>query len=293
MYSKHREVSALEGRMWPKGLIVGGLLALLCWGGLATADQLEQIQAKGVLVVGTKADYKPLGFLDANGNVVGMEPDLAADLARRLHVALKIVPVTSSNRITELQAGNVDLIIATLGITDERRKIAGIIDPPYYASGSGVLYRRDFHVDDVGDLAGKTLCVVDGNIFLLELRTNYPLVKTEVFKNLTAAEGGLFSQRCDGLFFDDLPLLYKKKSQPDRFKDFEFAQLIEIDPLLWGIAVKLGEQRTAWGSFVSKTILDWHQSGFLLQAEKKWLGDNTVLLQALKQRWTASAPAPR
>jgi polar amino acid transport system substrate-binding protein len=293
MYSKHREVSALEGRMWPKGLIVGGLLALLCWGGLATADQLEQIQAKGVLVVGTKADYKPLGFLDANGNVVGMEPDLAADLARRLHVALKIVPVTSSNRITELQAGNVDLIIATLGITDERRKIAGIIDPPYYASGSGVLYRRDFHVDDVGDLAGKTLCVVDGNIFLLELRTNYPLVKTEVFKNLTAAEGGLFSQRCDGLFFDDLPLLYKKKSQPDRFNDFEFAQLIEIDPLLWGIAVKLGEQRTAWGSFVSKTILDWHQSGFLLQAEKKWLGDNTVLLQALKQRWAASAGAPR
>ena len=53
-------------------------------------------------------------------------------------------------------------------------------------------------------------CVVDGNIFLLELRTNYPLVKTEVFNNLIAAEEGLFSHRCDGLFFDDLPLLYKK-----------------------------------------------------------------------------------
>jgi polar amino acid transport system substrate-binding protein len=279
--------------MWRDGLIAGGLLTLFCWAGAATADQLEQIRSRGVLVVGTKADYEPLGFLDAKGNVVGMEPDLAADLARRLHVALKIVPVTSSNRITELQAGRVDLIIATMGITDERRKIVGIVEPPYYASGSGVLYRHGLHVDEIADLAGKTLCVVDGNIFLLELRTNYPLVKTEVFNNLIAAEEGLFSHRCDGLFFDDLPLLYKKKSQPDRFKDFEFVQLIEIDPLLWGVAVKLGERKTSWGSFVSKTILDWHKSGFLLRAEKKWLGDNTVLLQALKQRWTASAQAPR
>jgi len=60
---------------------------------------------------------------------------------------------------------------------------------------------------------------VDGNIFLLELRSSYPMVKTEVFKDLVAAEEGLFRQRCDGLFFDDLPLLYKKKSQPERFKD--------------------------------------------------------------------------
>jgi len=279
--------------MWHKGSMVGGLLALFCWAGLATAGQMEEIQAKGVLVVGTKADYEPLGYFDPKGNVVGMEPDLAADLARRLHVALKIVPVTSANRIAELQAGRVDLIIATMGITDERRKIAGIIDPPYYASGSGVLYRHGLHVDDIGDLAGKTLCVVNGNIFLLELRSNYPQVKTEVFKGLPEAEAGLFSQRCDGLFFDDLPLLYKKKSQPDRFRDYEFVQSLEIDPLLWGIAVKRGEEKTSWGSFISKTIVDWHRSGYLLQAEKKWLGDNTALLRALKEKWTASAKAPR
>jgi polar amino acid transport system substrate-binding protein len=64
---------------------------------------------------------------------------------------------------------------------------------------------------------------------------------------------------------------------------------MEIDPLLWGIAVKRGEERTPWGSFVSKTIIDWHKSGFLLQTEKKWLGDNTVLLRALKEKWSATA----
>jgi len=49
-------------------------------------------------------------------------------------------------------------------------------------------------------------------------------------------------------------------------------QLIEIDPLLWGIAVKRGEEKKPWGSFVSKTILDWHRSGFLLQARRNGSG---------------------
>lgn len=278
--------------MWRNGF-AGGLLILLCWVSIARADQLSDIRARGVLVVGTKADYEPLGFVDPQGNVVGMEPELAAEIAKRLNVAVKIVPVTSANRIATLQAGKIDLIIATMGITDERKKIAGIVDPPYYASGAGILYRRGLKVDEVADLAGKTVCSVDGNIFLLELRTHYPLVKTENYKNLLEAEAGLLNQRCDGLFFDDLPLLYKKKSQPDRFKDYEFEQLIEIDPLLWGMAVKLGEEKTSWGSFVSKTIIDWHKSGFLLQVEKKWLGDNTTLLRALKEKWTTRAEAPR
>jgi polar amino acid transport system substrate-binding protein len=273
-------------RMWRSGFI-GGLLALICFG-TACADQLDEIRARGVLVVGTKADYEPLGYLDSEGEVVGMEPDLAADLARRLNVSLKIVPVTSASRIKELQAGNVDLIIATMGITDERRKIAGIVDPPYYASGAGILYRHGLHVDELQDLAEKTVCVVDGNIFLVELRSNYPQVKTEVLKDLSLAEQALFGQKCDGIFFDDLPLFYMKKSQPERFKDYEFLQLIEIDPLLWGMAVRLGQEKKAWGSFVSKTIIDWHRNGFLLQVEKKWLGDNTVLLRSLKEKWSAS-----
>lgn len=278
--------------MSAKRFVVVGLLAL--FGSNHTlADQLDEIRARGVLTVGTKADYEPLGFNGSNGNIVGMEPDLAADLAQRLHVKLKIVTVTSADRIKQLQTGNVDLIIATMGITDERRKAIGIIDPPYYVSGSGVLYRHELHVDEVADLAGKTVCAVDGNIFLVDLRSNYPLVKTVVFKDLPSAEAGLFNQTCDGLFFDDIPLFYKKKSNPERFKDYEFTQLIDIDPVLWGTAVKLGEEKTAWGRFVSKTIIEWHKSGFLLETEKKWLGANTVLLRTLKEKWTAAAEPAR
>jgi polar amino acid transport system substrate-binding protein len=131
------------------------------------------------------------------------------------------------------------------------------------------------------------VCAVNGNIFLLELRSRFPMVHTEIFKDVPSAEEALLGGRCEAMFFDDSPLFYKKQSQPKRFKDFDFQQVMEIDPLPWGIAVKSGEEKSGWGQFVSETIVDWHRSGFLLEVEKRWLGGNTVLLQALKTKWAA------
>src|ERR1700686_3146685 len=57
----------------------------------ARADELQDIKSKGVLVVGVKADYPPFGFLNSAGQNVGIEPDLARDLAKRLGVKIQFV----------------------------------------------------------------------------------------------------------------------------------------------------------------------------------------------------------
>src|SRR4051795_12690146 len=103
------------------------------------AQTLDKIRQRGVLVVGTKADYKPFGFRDTSGAIVGFEPDLARDVAGRLGVRLELEPVVSSNRMQFLQQGKIDLMLATMNVTQERRQTVGIIDPSYYASGVNVL----------------------------------------------------------------------------------------------------------------------------------------------------------
>ncbi len=60
------------------------------------AQTLDKIKQRGVLVVGTKADYKPFGFRDPSGAIVGFEPDLAKDVANRLGVRLELEPVVSA-----------------------------------------------------------------------------------------------------------------------------------------------------------------------------------------------------
>src|SRR5262249_51760838 len=128
--------------MWPKGLV----FILICIANFnldaAHATSIDEIKARGVLIAGAKTDYPPYGFTDSTGAIAGFEPDLAADLAKQLGVGLKILPVLSSNRIEMLKSGAIDLVIATMSITEERRKEAGIVDPPYYAAGAGLLLRQ-------------------------------------------------------------------------------------------------------------------------------------------------------
>ncbi|MBO0754022.1 MAG: transporter substrate-binding domain-containing protein, partial [Bradyrhizobiaceae bacterium] len=106
------------------------------------AQTLDKIRERSVVVVGTKADYKPFGFRDPTGAIVGFEPDLAKDVAERLGVRLELEPVVSANRMQFLQQGKIDLMLATMNVTDERRRTVGIVEPSYYASGVNVFANR-------------------------------------------------------------------------------------------------------------------------------------------------------
>src|SRR5690349_1084068 len=115
--------------MRTKWLIAATLVLGMLGVRAVNADVLDDIKKKGTLVVGTKADYRPFGYLDPSGKIVGFEPDLAADVAKRLGVKLELTPVVASNRIQFLQQGKIDLMIATMSDTPERRKTVDIIEP--------------------------------------------------------------------------------------------------------------------------------------------------------------------
>src|SRR5689334_24266450 len=128
----------------------------------AAAQTLDKIKQRGVLVVGTKADYKPFGFRDPSGAIVGFEPDLARDVADKLGVKLELEPVVSSNRMQFLQQGKIDLMIATMNDKPDRRQVVGIPYPDYYASGVTVLAPKSANLKDWNDVKGKKLCAIQG-----------------------------------------------------------------------------------------------------------------------------------
>ncbi len=250
----------------------------------AKADTLADIKAKGELAVGTKADYPPYGFRDRSGEIVGIEPELAADIARRLGVKLRIEPVQSSNRIQFLQQGKIDLMIATMNITEERKKAVGIVEPPYYASGIAALVNPKAGISHAADLKGKPVCAIQGNFFNAELQSKFVLTSLLAFKGVPEAEQALLSGQCVAFVYDDTLILSKKKFESERWKDFEIVLLTEVTPLPWGIAVRLEDRDGPWGKFVSEVIADWHRSGFLTALEMKWLGTNTKWLLEAGQK---------
>ena len=231
---------------------------------MAKADELGDIKKRGTLIVGTKADYKPYGFRDPSGNIVGLEPDLAADVAKRLGVKLELVPVVASNRMQFLDQGKIDLMIATMTDTPERRKAVDIVDPDYYASGTNLLAPKSAHLKDWAELKGKPVCLIQGSFYNKELQEKYG-IEPVAFKGTSEAYAALKSGNCVGVAYDDTAL-FGQLLDPE-WKDYEVPlKSILVEP--WGLAVKLGENDFA--KFVHDAIIDWHKTGFILGLEKKW-----------------------
>ena len=145
-----------------------GAVAIALLTGAAGADSLKSVIEKGKLVVGVKTDYPPWGMRDKDGKIVGMEIDMANDIAKRVSakagkpIAVELVSVVASNRMQFLQQGQIDLMIATMNDKPERRKAVGVTLPNYYASGVTVMAKKDAGIKDWTDLKGKNICTIQG-----------------------------------------------------------------------------------------------------------------------------------
>ncbi len=259
---------------WASALLVGLLLPAL-----ASADALQDIKSKGVLVVGTKADYRPFGFLDPSGKIVGFEPDLAADVAKRLGVKLELVPVVAANRMQFLQQGKIDLMIATMSDTPERRKIVQIVEPDYYASGTNVMAKKSEHLKSWDQLRGKKVCLIQGAFYNKELQEKYG-VEGVAFPGTAEALTALRNGNCVGFAYDDTAIV--GELQKPEWGDYEMPlSSILVQP--WGIAVKLGEK--GFADYLSKVVTDWHKSGMIGQLEKKWGIKPTEFAQQMHEKY--------
>jgi len=240
-------------------------VALVMMGATVTrADVLDDIKKKGTLTVGTKADYRPFGFLDPSGKIVGFEPDLAADVAKRLGVKLEVVPVVASNRIQFLQQGKIDIMIATMSDTPERRKIVDIVDPSYYGSGTNILSPKSAGLKTWEALRGKKVCLIQGAFYNKELQEKYG-VDGVAFPGTAEAFAALKNGNCVAFAYDDTAIV--GEMQKPEWAAYE----MPLDSILfvpWGLAVKQGEKGLA--DMLSKTVTEWHKTGFVQGLETKW-----------------------
>jgi hypothetical protein len=130
-----------------------------------TNDVFKKVMSSGKISIGVKADYKPWGFRSENGDLVGMEIDMAQDVADTMGVELELVAVQSSNRMQFLEQGKIDMMIATMSDRADRRKLVGIVQPNYYTSGTNVLAPKGVGLKDWSELKDKPVCGKQGAFY--------------------------------------------------------------------------------------------------------------------------------
>src|SRR3954469_3755453 len=140
-------------------------------------DAVSKIKARGRLIVGLDIGSNLFSFRDPiTGEITGFDVDIAGEGAGDIfgaanHVEYRIL--SADERITALQRSHVDVVVKTMTITCERRKLVNF-STVYLDANQRILAPRDSPIAKVNDLSGKRVCVARGTTSLRRIREITP-----------------------------------------------------------------------------------------------------------------------
>ena len=149
----------------------------------SVAADVQAIVDRGVLKVGVKNAVVGFGYEDPlTGEYTGMEIELAKALAGKLGVDVEFTAVTAATRTELLDSGDIDCVLATFTITDERKE-SWDFTTPYYTDYVSVLVEDSKGIKTLDDLADATVGVSSGST------SAKALVKAMIEKGLISGDG--------------------------------------------------------------------------------------------------------
>ena len=237
---------------------------------------VADIRARGRLVIGLDIGSNLFSFRDPiTGEITGFDVDIAGEIARDIfgapsHVEYRIL--SSAERVTALQKSQVDVVVKTMTITCERRKLVNF-STVYLDASQRILAPRDSTIIKAADLSGKRVCVARGTTSLRRIREIVPPPTIISVVNWADCLVAMQQREIDAVSTDDSIL----------------AGLVEEDPYLhivgpnmatqpYGVGINL--QNTGLVRFVNGTLERIRRDGTWNTLYRKWL---TVL---------GPAPAP-
>ncbi|MEM7731552.1 MAG: transporter substrate-binding domain-containing protein [Pseudomonadota bacterium] len=260
--------------------LVTGLSPVLASAAECTNDTWNRVMSSGKITVGVKADYKPWGFRDTSGDLVGMEIDMAKDVAATMGVDLELVSVQSSNRMQFLEQGKIDLMIATMSDRADRREIVGIVGPNYYTSGTNILAPDALNFTNWEELRGKPVCGKQGAFYNQITEQKYG-AEIIAFTGNAEAKQALRDKKCVAFVYDDSSIMADIASGD--WEGFGMPMPTEDDNP-WALAVAKAEENCVFGRFMSGMQYNWHVDGTLIALEEKWGIQPTAFLARENER---------
>lgn len=195
-----------------------GLAAILAAGCIAAAlpaaaqdlPPLPQaIREPGILRAGVRCDQPPYGYRGSDGGYAGVEVEMARQMAAWAFGSadkIELQCVTAENRIPQLNARRVDLLIATLGVTPERARVVDFSEP-YRWGGSDLLVRRDSPIQKLDDVRSRTVVMLRGTTQALWFDANMPELNALRLNTASDALQSLLQGRAEAYAHDAATLV--------------------------------------------------------------------------------------
>jgi polar amino acid transport system substrate-binding protein len=252
-----------------KTLAVAAMIA--CVGivtvGKASAQTVDDIIKRGKIRIGVLIGAPPFGSVDASGTPVGYDEDTAVLIGKYLGVPVEQVPLTPPARIPALEAGKVDVLIATLAPTPERAK-AVMFTIPYSAFQTGIYANKKTPIKAWADLKGMTVGVNRGSSLEHEFTSREKELSLNIlyFEDDSTTMQALFSGQVQAVAEPDAQANAAIRSRNDTENEMKF--FFGLQPN----SMTVRKDATDLKQWLNTTISYIKVNGELDAIARKWVG---------------------
>jgi polar amino acid transport system substrate-binding protein len=252
---------------WFGQLLGLGLIGMSVWThAFAYAEDLKTIQQRGKLVVAVKENLPPLGFRGADGQLQGLEIDIAKRLAQELvgkPDAFVLKPVLNQGRLQAILDGEADITIARVTLTTSRSRVVGF-SIPYYLDGTA-LVTKDPTLQTPFDLTNQTVAVLDNSSTVDTVRGRLPGAKLVGVKSYEAARSLLEKGEVTA-FAADASVL---SGWAQEFPQYRLlTPTLSVEPLC--IVLPKGVKYEGLRQRINEILTRWQSEGWLKQRIAFW-----------------------
>jgi len=242
---------------------------------LADGSKLDEVIARGHLILGTGSTNAPWHFKSADDKLQGFDVDMGRIIAKALFGdpdKIEFVNQSSDARIPNITTDKVDITCQFMTVTGERaQQVAFTI--PYYREGVGLMLKADGKYADYAALkeAGSSVTIsVLQNVYAESMvHAALPEATVDQYDSVDLIYQALESGRADAVATDQSSLAWYMTQNPDRYKDAGYGW----NPQTYACGVKRGDQD--WLNFVN-TALHEAMTGvefdFYATSFKTWFG---------------------
>ncbi len=249
---------------------LAAISALMMLAAPAAADRLDEVKARGKLIVGVSDTTPPFTF-KKDGAHVGYDIDLVRAVAKRLGVTVETVSLSSAERIPLLKDGKVDFVATSMTRTPERLKDIDF-SHIYFVTPHAVIVKKSSGITSVHQLAGRKASSASSSTAGGNLKEAVPTVEIVYVRDYAISFDMLKDGKVDAFPTDEsvLRAIVQQSGKPDDYlflSDFTKSRNV-------GFALKKDEPR--FKDAINRALLDVEASGEAAKIFEAWFGPGSA-----------------
>lgn len=253
-----------------------------------TSDAIGENNAKNTsseaeepLIVAMELAYPPFETRDDAGEPTGVSVDLIKAFGQYCGRDIQIENTAWDGLIPSLQTGSADIVISSMTITEERKKLIDFSDP-YANALLAILANADSDITSIDDLnqAGKVLAVKSGSTGHMYAEKSLPEAELLVLPDESACVTEIAQGRADGFIYDQLTIYRNWQNNPDTTSAV-FIPFQDVEK--WGIAVQKGNQELL--DQLNTFLAEFQEKGGYEELTEKYLSEEKKAFDELNFQW--------